>query len=119
MNLQDTTEAALVALLDKSDVEHIEFLSTRRISKAYKCHNPKCDLEKYESLADLAERLWKLACEHAELSNAMDEIYPIKSCFNGPETRCRFYQWWLFDTTSIHRIVAALIALRRSGVEAL
>lgn len=77
----------------------------------------------YETEADLADRLWERA-NKTYLKESMVIIYQREVRPNivfNIVTAGRFYEdsrnWFLYDAKSIHRIVAAIIAIQRAGQE--
>jgi hypothetical protein len=108
-----STEKELLDLPGKTEDEQIVFLSSRNILNAYQCH--KCDLEQCESLADLAERLWgKLPNDLSGLADVYKQVNHLRK---DQALEGAYWKWWAIESIPIHRIVAALIALKRSGGE--
>lgn len=132
MNLKDTTEAELIALLEKTPTEQENYLACNKIQKSTNCFSvccPDCDYswdeDVYESLPDLAERLWDKAqyeCQkqYIAFTNSMVDVFALVTCLIKPEegtSKAEFWCWWACEAKPIHRIIAALIALKRSGIE--
>ena len=93
----------LLALLDKTEQERALWLKDKGIL-SYRCRATAID----ETLADLAERLWKRAL-HVNLDFAMRIV--------ADKLAVDFDRFWKMYYKSIHRIDAAIIALQRAGVD--
>ena len=112
-------EEELLALIDKTEEEQYNWLAENKVLKPdatvvlYLCH-----IGRPESLADLADRLWKRA--------NIKTIFPIATVYEYmyPEievtqaNRCSMMEWLAMDALPIHRIIAAIIAIHRSGEKA-
>lgn len=71
-----------------------------------------CDHKILESLADCAERLREKATLYrVTFTQAMQDVFDLEDQNNS------LFNFWVFDATTIHRIVAALIAIKRAGGE--
>lgn len=70
----------------------------------------------WESLPDLSNRLWKLAVKHLTLPKAIQDVTEYSTGVR-PMKRESIEAWWIYTSQPIHRIIAALIALGRAGVE--
>jgi len=119
-------EAELLGLLTKTEEEREQvfvkygLLKSRRVSHvltqnvtsmeihAIRNKDINRELFVHETEADLAERLWKKAKSHLTL-NILHEV------FGGDSYELMIN--WIRDAEPIHRIVAAIIALQRVGVE--
>lgn len=123
MNLnQIPEEEEILGLLDKIEGEQIDWIRIKGIfGLCMFCthHSPTHISGHRESLADLSDRLWRLAvekCIHV-LGDSMllmeAKMFPKEKLPIEPLT---LMSWWQFHSTSIHRIVAALLALKRAGV---
>jgi hypothetical protein len=116
-------EDELLDLLNKAESEAIEWLSHHDhiildcVEKFSFLDGKVHKVPVWESLADCAERLWEKA--------KIKTIFPIAAVYEHlyPEievnqaNRCSMMEWLAMDSKPIHRIVAAIIALQRSGVE--
>ena len=134
MKLDKFTEQEFLDLLKKTEEEIYEFLDSKENKKHVfeytECTHTCtiCDESMtcfcVESLADLAERLWEKAVEKvgtklvSYLSESIDKFdtpeFILKS---GRSMACEWKVWWLFYAKPIHRIVASLITLQRSGAK--
>jgi hypothetical protein len=122
-----TPEQELLGLLKKTEEEQINWLEKNEILKVPARLYDVCDHILFESLADLAERLWKKAreiklCEGGDLLTALCDVAGVmenrKKCTQCEhESSAGSVFFWATDADAIHRIVAALIALQRAGVE--
>lgn len=104
----------LLALVEKDDGDCFIFFFDRGFIETHTCD--WCENQTSESLADLAERLWEKAtsCEViTSLHIACGIVSGINSCDNDIVRG-----WFFVYAKPIHRIVAAIIALQRAGVEA-
>jgi hypothetical protein len=109
MKLDKITEQEILDLLEKTEQEQINLFASRHILiKRTNCVSP-CGLI-YESLADLAERLWEKARDRSELDQVMAQI--SRNC--GQRAWVDFFA---YKAKPIHRIVAAIIALKRAGIK--
>jgi hypothetical protein len=118
-------EQELLDLLNKPECEQIQYFLDNHILKSRET------IRDYfipiVSLADLAECLWKKAreiklCEGGDLLTALCDVAGVmenrKKCTQcGHESSAGSVFFWATDADAIHRIVAALIALQRAGVE--
>jgi hypothetical protein len=116
-----TPEQELLELPKKTEEEQRRFLRVNKITSIrYPVECVQCgeDLSVHhkveESLADLAERLWEKAFTKAykKLLSTMLHVYSLQRAVSASES---FF--WMFEAKPINRIVAALIALQRAGVE--
>jgi hypothetical protein len=147
MKLDNIPEQELLELPKKTEEEQAKWLSDKYILKSSPVYlrptftglgdrDGVCEEtlagdttwnQRLESLADLAERLWKKAreiklCEGGDLLTALCDVAGVmenrKKCTQcGHESSAGSVFFWATDADAIHRIVAALIALQRAGVE--
>jgi hypothetical protein len=106
-------ERELLELIGKTEQEQVDYLVESKFIRFLPCTQYKASgVVRMESLADLADRLWQEAIEKAE---------PEISCSMAQISRICGKRAWVdffaYSAKPIHRIIAAIIALQRAGVE--
>jgi hypothetical protein len=116
-------ENELLDLLDKTKQEQKQWAIDKYLVKVIGSTGGADDETVYESLADLAERLWEMAylanIHSPLLDNAIVRIYENTTGIRviSKADKITMLTWWLEPKKIIHRTVAALIALGRAGVD--
>jgi uncharacterized UBP type Zn finger protein len=116
----EQSEQELLGLLKMTEEEQIKWLDGKEILAMKHAYGFT------ESLADLAERLWRKAREIESdensylltaLCDVADFVENRKKCSQcGHELYSGVSFFWATDADAIHRIVAALIALQRAQI---
>lgn len=101
-------ESELIAMLDKTEKEQLRSLQNMGVMVIRPETNESFDYW-WESLPDLAERLWEKAKPRLT-------VHILAMVFNFEDEENLLLNW-IRDAKPIHRIVASLIALKRAGVE--
>lgn len=108
-------ESELLALLDKSEEDVGDYLADKGIlTMQHRFCVEHGSVEIAESLADLAERLWERTVEKVGTVNFNNIVEMIAEKTTTIPNAFVFRQFYL---KPIHRIIAAIIALQRSGEE--
>ncbi|MBE3140920.1 MAG: hypothetical protein IMZ53_10085 [Thermoplasmata archaeon] len=69
----------------------------------------------FESLPDFAQRLWEKLPN--DLSGLKDVYCKVNGLRADQAAVAAYWKWWAINAKSIHRVCAALLALKRSGFE--
>jgi hypothetical protein len=122
----ETSEAEILGLLTKTEEEQIEYLYIENNIMKNRWDIANGDnLTVEESLPDLAERLWRKAYTIGHIPgigdvflSAIKEVHKIIFPKNYGQVEMEEWMYfWALEAKPIHRIVAALLAIKRAGVE--
>jgi hypothetical protein len=138
MKLDNIPEQELLELPKKTEEEQAKWLSDKYILKSSPVYlrptftglgdrDGVCEEtlagdttwnQRLESLADLAERLWEKMWDGKSLGMTWRITRDCLLLVGGnTEFEESLMKWWAMFSRPIHRIVAALTALKRAGVE--
>jgi len=121
MKLSDIPAKELWELLEKTEEESEDWL----YDKGLICYVMSGTIAKHDSplcaccLADLSERLWKQAVENCSLLlfESIKDVFYSSAKWTVKHTTEFIERWALYESKSIHRIIAALLALKGAGKE--